>query len=219
MGLVHRLPLTTLTLDDLSRQALALLNYLDAQHCSVIGLSVGGMWAARLALAEPTRISGLVLMDTYLGAEPESAKQYYFSLLKQIEDEGVINPELLDVIAPMFFHPEINRNLPLYQGFRDSLASLSAERLRQSIVPLGRMIFGRNDLLPLLNQLDAEATLVMCGEQDIPRPPYETEEMASLIGCPYALVPRAGHISNLENPQFVTDKLLDFLASKIQKSN
>jgi pimeloyl-ACP methyl ester carboxylesterase len=35
--------------------------------------------------------------------------------------------------------------------------------------------------------------------------------MAGLIGCPYVLVPEAGHISNLENPGFVTQALLQFL--------
>jgi pimeloyl-ACP methyl ester carboxylesterase len=39
--------------------------------------------------------------------------------------------------------------------------------------------------------------------------------MAGLIGCPYVLVPEAGHISNLENPEFVTEVLLEFLAQRI----
>jgi pimeloyl-ACP methyl ester carboxylesterase len=38
--------------------------------------------------------------------------------------------------------------------------------------------------------------------------------MAGLIGCPYLLVPQAGHISNLENPRFVTEVLLKFLAAR-----
>jgi pimeloyl-ACP methyl ester carboxylesterase len=38
--------------------------------------------------------------------------------------------------------------------------------------------------------------------------------MAELIGCPWVLVPEAGHISNLENPQFVTEALLTFLSER-----
>ena len=38
--------------------------------------------------------------------------------------------------------------------------------------------------------------------------------MAELIGCPYVLVPEAGHISNLENPGFVTEALLQFLTER-----
>jgi pimeloyl-ACP methyl ester carboxylesterase len=132
--------------------------------------------------------------------------------LKQIDETGVITPQLLDIIVPIFFHPDIDRESALYQDFRASLAALPSERLRQSIVPMGRITFGRDDLLPRLGELDAETTLLMCGDQDQPRPPAETREMAELIGCPYVLVPEAGHISNLENPQFVTDELLTFLA-------
>jgi pimeloyl-ACP methyl ester carboxylesterase len=54
----------------------------------------------------------------------------------------------------------------------------------------------------------------MCGDQDKPRPPSEAREMAELIGCPCVLVPEAGHISNLENPGFVTTELLNFLAER-----
>ena len=38
--------------------------------------------------------------------------------------------------------------------------------------------------------------------------------MAELIGCPYVQVPEAGHISNLENPSFVTETLLKFLSER-----
>jgi pimeloyl-ACP methyl ester carboxylesterase len=206
------IPQTTTSLDDIARQGLALLDHLDIERVTLVGLSVGGMWGARLALAAPGRINGLVLMDSYLGNEPDPTREYYFSLLKQIEETGVITPQLLDIIVPIFFHPDIDRESALYQDFRASLAALPSERLRQSIVPMGRITFGRDDLLPRLGELDAETTLLMCGDQDQPRPPAETREMAELIGCPYVLVPEAGHISNLENPQFVTDELLTFLA-------
>ena len=207
-------PPTTTSLDDIARQGLALLDHLDIECVTLVGLSVGGMWGARLALSAPGRINGLVLMDTYLGEEPELTRDYYFSLLKQIEEAGVITPQLLDTIVPIFFHPDIDRESALYQDFRASLAALPSDRLRQSIVPMGRITFGRDDLLPRLGELDADTTLLMCGDQDQPRPPAETREMAELIGCPYVLVPEAGHISNLENERFVTEALLEFLAQR-----
>ena len=208
------LPDGTASLDDIARQALALLDHLDIDRVTLVGLSVGGMWGARLALSVPQRINGLVLMDTYVGVEPEPTRQYYFTLFKQIEDTGVISPQLLDIVVPIFFRPGIDPQSALYQGFRASLAALPADRLRESIVPMGRITFGRDDLLPRLGELNAGATLVMCGDQDKPRPPSEAKEMAELIGCPCVLVPEAGHISNLENPQFVTKALLEFLAER-----
>lgn len=208
------LPEGTQSLDDIARQALALLDHLDIDRVTLVGLSVGGMWGGRLALSVPQRINGLVLMDTYVGVEPEPTRQYYFSLFKQIEDTGVIAPQLLDIVVPIFFRPGIDAQSALYQDFRAKLAALPPERLRQSIVPMGRITFGRDDLLPRLGELKADATLVMCGDQDKPRPPSEAQEMAGLIGCPCVLVPEAGHISNLENPSFVTEALLKFLAER-----
>ncbi|MEB0047183.1 MULTISPECIES: alpha/beta fold hydrolase [unclassified Pseudomonas] len=207
------LPDGTLSLDDIARQALALLDYLQIEQFTLVGLSVGGMWGARLALSAPQRINGLVLMDTYLGVEPEPTRQYYFSLFKQIEDTGMISPTLLDIVVPIFFRPGIDPQSALYQQFHAALAALPAERLRQSIVPMGRITFGRDDLLPRLHELNPQTTLVMCGDQDKPRPASEAQEMAELIGCPCVLVPEAGHISNLENAEFVTAALLKFLAA------
>lgn len=208
------MPQGTTSLDDVARQMLALLDHLHIERVTLVGLSVGGMWGARLALAAPQRIAGLVLMDTYLGAEPEPTRQYYFSLFQQIEDSGVIAEPLLDIVVPIFFRPGIDPQSALFQDFRASLAALPTERLRQSVIPMGRITFSRGDLLPELAQLDAQNTLLLCGEQDKPRPVAETVEMAERIGCAYQLIPEAGHISSRENPQFVTQALLAFLQRK-----
>ncbi|MGY2289741.1 alpha/beta fold hydrolase [Pseudomonas sp. SDO528_S397] len=208
-----QLPQGTASLDDLARQTLALLDHLQIEQVNLVGLSVGGMWGARLALQAPQRINSLVLMDTYLGAEPEATRQYYFSLFKMIEDAGAIPEPLLDVVAPIFFRPGIDRQSALYQDFRAALKALPKERLLSSIVPLGRLIFSRSDVLDQLPRLNSDTTLVMCGEQDKPRPPAEAREMVELIGCDLVLIPNAGHISSRENPEFVNEALLTFLAN------
>ena len=204
----------TTSLDDIARQALALLDHLQIERITLAGLSVGGMWGVRLALSAPQRINGLVLLDTYLGVEPEPTRQYYFSLFKQIEESGEISEQLLDIVVPIFFRPGIDPQSALYQDFRAKLAAYTADRLRESIVPMGRITFSREDLLPRLRELDAATTLVVCGDQDKPRPPSEAREMAELIGCDCVLVPQAGHISSLENPEFVTQVLLGFLRER-----
>ena len=207
------LPAQTRTLDDLARQALALLDHLEIAQVNLVGLSVGGMWAAPLALLAPERVNSLVLMDTYLGAEPEATREQYFALLGAIEAAGAIPDALLDIIVPIFFRPGIDHDSALYQDFRQSLRDFPKDRLLQSIVPLGRLIFGRGDALENLSRLNADTTLVMCGNEDQPRPPAEAQEMADLIGCDLVLIPDAGHISSRENPDFVNEALLTFLAN------
>lgn len=212
-GQSEQLPEGTTSLDDLARQALRLMDELSIDCFNLVGLSVGGMWGTRLALAAPKRIKALVLMDTYVGVEPETTRQYYFSLFDKIEASGSIPEPLLDIIVPIFFRSGIDPQSALYQQFRATLAALPADRLRNSIVPLGRIIFSRDDLLPRLHELDAKNTVVMFGDEDKPRPPSESLEMAKLIGCTHIMIPEAGHISNLERPDFVNRMLLGLLRS------
>ena len=46
---------------------------LGIEKFSIIGISVGGMWATEMMLKHPENISSLVLMDTYVGAEEKQA--------------------------------------------------------------------------------------------------------------------------------------------------
>ncbi|MBK4999286.1 alpha/beta fold hydrolase [Pseudomonas sp. S31] len=204
-------PATTTDMSALARQHLALLDALDIPQCHLVGLSVGGMWGAQLALEHPQRVDRLVLMDTYLGAEPEATRLKYFGLLDAASAAGFFPEPLLDIVVPIFFHAGRQTVPEVRDSFRAALKASSAEVIRQSLDPMGRVIFGRPDLLERLSGLEARRTIVICGDQDIPRPPEESNEMARIIGCLAAQIPCAGHISSLENPQVINDFLLDWL--------
>lgn len=204
-------PATTTDMRALARQHLALLDALDIPQCHLVGLSVGGMWGAELAADHPARVDRLVLMDTYLGAEPQATRLKYFALLDAASAAGCFSDALLDIIVPIFFHAGGQTVPEVREQFRAALKASSAETVRQSLAPMGRLIFSRPDLLARLAELPAQRTIVLCGDQDIPRPPEESLEMAQLIGCLAAQIPHAGHISSLENPQVVSQFLLDWL--------
>ncbi len=205
------LPAETQDLKGLASQMLELLDALHVRECAVVGLSVGGMWGAELALKAPDRVRSLVMMDTYLGAEPDATRQRYFGLLDAIEAGGQITQPLVDAIVPIFFRPGTDPSSPRPAAFGRSLAAMEPDRLRQSVVPLGRLIFGRADAMDRLAALRPDRTLLMCGDEDIPRPPHEMNAMAEVIGCDAVVIPQAGHISNLDNPEFVTHQLLQWL--------
>ncbi len=73
---------------DLADQMLALMDALELPQCAVVGLSVGGMWGAELAMRAPERVRSLVLMDTFMGAESQAARTRYFALLDAIDAAG-----------------------------------------------------------------------------------------------------------------------------------
>ena len=69
----------------------------------------------------------------------------------------------------------------------------------------------RPDSVPLLAQI-ACPTLVITGELDGPTPPADGRLIAEQIpGARLNIIPQAGHLSNLEQPEAFNRALLDFL--------
>jgi pimeloyl-ACP methyl ester carboxylesterase len=207
-GQSDELPKNCMSLQDLAQDHLALMQQLDIKEFAIIGLSVGGMWAAEMAIAAPTKVKALVMMDSFMGAEKQPAHDEYFNVLNSIEQNGTIVPKLLDYIVEQFYTQASSS--PRIKKLRNYLSNLSTERILRSIVPLGRIIFGRTDRLAFLEKINAPS-LIITGEQDKPRPPQEGEQMAKILGCKHKIIKNAGHISNQEQPETVTNILLDFL--------
>ncbi len=188
-----------------------LITSLKVEQYALIGLSVGGMWATQLALEYPEAVKALVLMDTYVGPEPEETHQRYFAMLDAVEHAGMIPPPLIEQIVPLFFSPETLTHQPsLVNRFKESLASIPSDRI-PSVVALGRAIFSRASLLERLGEIDVP-TLVIVGKDDRSRPPHEARIMAEKIrGAQLAVISGAGHVSNLEQAQEINGILETFL--------
>jgi pimeloyl-ACP methyl ester carboxylesterase len=205
------MPKGTEDLRDIAGHHLALIDRLGVDRFTLVGLSVGGMWGAELALVAPARVRALVLMDTFVGAEPEASRQRYAAMFDAIEATGAIPEGVLDAVVPLFFSPDVaSRSPQLPRDFRERLAGWDRDRLLDTVVPLGRAIFGRRSILADLSRLSMP-TLVMTGTQDIPRPVPEGRQMAEALGCRFIELPGAGHISSLETPNAVNQYLLSFL--------
>ena len=195
----------------LSNQGWKLMEHLGISEFAIIGLSVGGMWGAELAFKHPEAVKALVLMDTFLGSEPEQTKKKYFFLLDTLEKEKRFSNALLDQIVPLFFSPfTANSNPGLIHHFRNTLAEIKQENI-PGITSIGRAIFSRECKLNSLSKLE-QPTLFIVGKDDIPRPPMESQKMASyVLNSKVKVIEKAGHISNLEQPESVTAILEDFI--------
>ena len=201
----------TYSIAELAEDHKRLLDHLKITECAVVGLSVGGMWATQLALQYPKIVKSLVLMDTYVGDEPKTTQQKYFGLLKMIEQAGKFAAPIIDQVAPLFFSPHtLSHNPQLVSQFKNHLAGIPEKNI-PGIATLGYCIFSRQSLLDELRTIDIP-TLVITGRDDIPRPPSEAKEMSSLIpNAEINIIEKAGHISNLEQPDTVTGLLKEFI--------
>lgn len=205
------LPPDTRTPADLARPMPELLDRLGIDRCVVVGSSVGGMWGAHLAAAAPERVAGLVLMNSYLGEEPAEKRLAYAAMLDRVEAAGLVEDGIADAITPLFFSEDIGTRDPsLPLRLRRQLDGFTAETLRRSIVPLGRVIFNRPNALDVLMRVHAP-TLLIAGEGDRARPPGESRTMANLVRAELVEIPQCGHTATLEQPEAVNAALLAFL--------
>ncbi|MGI2091847.1 alpha/beta fold hydrolase [Shewanella oncorhynchi] len=206
------LPNNCKTLLDIADQMLELMDALEITHFSVVGQSVGAMWGAELVLKAPTRVKTLVMLNSFIGFEPEVTRAKYDGMLDIITAAKAIPAPLISAISPLFFANDAENNTPeLVTDFEQSLASITAEQI-PTIVKLGRMIFGRRDTMEYAEQLTLPC-LIMAGVEDKARSVLESYLMSDAIdGSQLVHIPAAGHISTLEQAEFINQHLADFLA-------
>ena len=76
----------------------------------------------------------------------------------------------------------------------------------------------RPDSTPLLRNLKVP-TLVIVGEEDLASPLEEVQDMAKHIpGAKFTIIPKAGHVSNLEQPELFNQSIQEFLGKRMLRS-
>ena len=204
-------PATCRNLLDIASDMLTLMDRLDIQQFHVIGLSVGAMWGAELVLKAPSRVNSLVMLDSFIGYEPEVTRAKYLGMLATIKQARHIPTSLVDMIAPLFFAKETaSVNPSLFEGFKHHLTHIPTERI-DSIVELGHLILGRRDTLEYVERFTLPC-LIMVGLEDTVRTVLESYLMHDAITASQLVhIPGAGHIATLEQPDFINQQLIRFL--------
>ncbi len=189
-----------------------LMQALGIEQFSVVGLSVGGMWGTQLALDHPEAVNKLVVMDSYVGEEPVETQQRYLQMLAMVEQLGKIPEPMVEQLLPIFLSADTRENKPqLAAELAELLGGIPGANI-PAVVALGRAIFSREDRLTKLPALKMPV-LLMSGEFDLPRPVHEIQAMADLLPCSQCkVIPKAGHIAALEQPEAVNRQLMHFLA-------
>lgn len=206
------LPDTCLTLQDIADHMLSLMDKLNIENFHVLGLSVGAMWGAELVLKAPARVQSLVMLDSFIGFEPEVTRAKYDLMLDTIQAAKHIPSHIIDAVVPLFFGVDTPVIKPqLVEDFKTSLANIDASRI-DSLVNVGRMVFHRRDTMEEVEQFTLPC-LIMVGVEDVARTVLESYLMHDAItGSQLVHIPKAGHISTLEQADFINQALSAFYA-------
>jgi 3-oxoadipate enol-lactonase len=189
------------TLDDLVDDALALLDEVGARRAHVVGLSLGGMTAMRLAAREPARVHRLAVLCT--SAQVDGGP--YRERAAAARRDGTASLAATVVsrwLTPAFAaaHPhEVARLEAMVAGADDEGYARCCEVLAALDL--------REDLARI-----AAPTLVVSGAEDPALPPEHQRAIAAGIrGAQLQSFSPAAHLANVEQPLQVTGALLGHL--------
>jgi len=173
---------------------------------ALIGLSMGGYIAFEILRQAPERVTRLALLDTT--ARPDTTEQ---SAGRRTQVALAMSGQLAEVVSAGItnsVHPAHRGDQRLREVFVDMAAEVGVDAfVRQQSANIGRP-----DSRPLLGAIRCP-TLVLVGDKDQLTPPDRAAEIANGIsGARLVTVPESGHSSTLEQPEFVTRALVEFLA-------
>jgi 3-oxoadipate enol-lactonase len=197
-----------LSMDRIADDAAALMDHLGIARAVVAGCSMGGYAAFAFVRRHPEKLAGLVLQDTRAGADTAEARANRATLASRVLEEGA--EAAVDAFLPKLVGETTHsENSDLIGLLRERMLVTSPVGIAEALHGLGT----RADSRETLGQVQVP-TLVVVGEEDVLTPPEESEAMAAAIeGSRLEVIPRAGHLSNLENPSAYHAVLTPFLDS------
>jgi 3-oxoadipate enol-lactonase/4-carboxymuconolactone decarboxylase len=191
-------------LDDLVDDAVALLDRLRVETAAVVGLSLGGMTALRLAAREPHRVTSLAILCTSALLGPASVWQ---ERAEAVRAQGTA--VVADTVVERWLTSAMREAEPArLQALREMVAGTSAEGYAACCDAIGAL-----DLTADLPRITAP-TLAIAGADDIATPPEHLRAIATAVpGARLLVLPSAAHLANVEQPAAVNAALLLHLAA------
>ncbi|QFS90475.1 3-oxoadipate enol-lactonase 2 [Mycobacterium sp. THAF192] len=191
-------PAGAYSIDDLTDDLVALLDRLGVQRAHVVGLSLGGMTAMRLAARNPERVHRLALLCT--GAQLPPA-QAWTDRAATVRAGGSV--AVADAVVERWFSPGYAGDRA---GWRAMVAATPTEGYAGCCEAIAKL-----DLREQLSSITAP-TLVIAGADDPATPPAKLAEIADAIKDSRLLVvDDAAHLANVEQPQIITPALIEHL--------
>jgi len=198
---------TISTMELFADDVAGLMDTLGMRQAILCGLSMGGYAALAFLQKYPQRIAGLILADTRPGVDSDEVKANRERVARLAETRG--NGAIADLHIPTLLSDHTRRHHPEVEA---QIRRMVAAVTPSGIAAASRGMAQRADLTHLLSTI-AFPTLVIVGELDTFTPPEMVREYAAKIpAAQLAIIPHAGHLSNMEQPEAFFAVVRNFLA-------
>jgi 3-oxoadipate enol-lactonase len=195
----------TVTMRQLARDAERLLDRTGIGEAAVVGLSMGGLVAMELAIADPARWWALGLVATTAQPLTEAERADRLAKADLAEREGM-RPLAEEMAARVF-------GSGASAAVRDQIMAMMLATSPFGAAAALRGRAQRPDYRPLLAGLDISA-FVCAGDEDTFSTAEVTSELTASLRRPHQVtLPGIGHLPNLEATQRFNAELRSFLDS------
>ncbi len=206
-------PIEPLTYPAIARRLVDLLDELEIETATLVGLSFGGMHALHTALDHPNRVARLVLADTSpaFGIDGTTREDWIRARLDPIDRGGTpadAAEDAVDAITAVRLTGEIRRETV------ESFSRISARGFRAAVECLPT-----NDVRKRLAEIE-QPTLVIVGELDEETPLSYSQLLADGIpNSELVVLPAAGHLTPAEAPDQFNAAVSDFLSQTATRAS
>jgi pimeloyl-ACP methyl ester carboxylesterase len=179
-----------------------------AQPVVLGGLSMGGYIVFEFYRKYPQRIAGLILAATRAGADSPEAKANRDKAATTAREKGV--GAIVETMLPKILSQKSCQTRPeLVTRVREMMASTSLAAVLGDLAAMR----DRVDSTAMLAQID-KPTLILHGADDQLIPPAEAQAAGATIpDARLQILPDAGHLLNLEQPEAFNEAVRGFLSS------
>jgi 3-oxoadipate enol-lactonase len=202
------------SLEDHAEALVDVFRELKIPRAVLVGLSWGGMLAMRVAIAHPTHVAAMALLDTSADAEGFPATLKYRLLVALARRFGLPESLMRRQVAPLMFCERTLRERP-------ELVDQAARRVngfpREGVARASlAVVIQRTSVLARLDGVHVP-TLVMCGRDDRATTPDHSEAIASHVkGARLVWIEDSGHMSAIEQPEAVNATLVPFVREQLR---
>ena len=187
-----------------------LVNFMDGleiKKAIVCGLSMGGYILLNAVIRYPDRFEAIILSDIQCIADTLEAKEKRKKAISQIVT-GKINEFTMGFIVNIFSKDTLETKGEVVEKIKSTILSTSSGSITTTLCALAE----RENLCLSISQI-AVPTLIICGEKDIVTPVEQAKFLHENIpNSQLKIIGKAGHMSNLEQPDQFNRCVVDFLS-------
>jgi 3-oxoadipate enol-lactonase len=197
-----------LSVDAMAGDLEQLLEHLGIERTALVGWSMGGFVAQRLALRAPQHVSAMVLLASAPGGPTAVlAEPHTWAML--IDHTGTPREQATRLIS-LLFPPDVAPAID--EQFGEIVATARATLSVPALEAQERVLVAWHDEAPQLPGSDSPPVLAICGSDDVVIPPQNSELLATF--WPRArseCIAGGGHAFMAQQPERVATLIAGFL--------